>query len=157
MTVKLILLFMKPISEIKQREILALLSVGCSRRTAARYVNCTQKAIDELARTNPDFAEKLRRAEANLEIESIKNMFNAAKQEKNWRASAWLLERKSPQEFLKKKPDVIPAGLLDTLLNRIVTLLIEECPAAVQRKGLLKKLDVIRMETIAALGEEDKK
>ncbi|MBQ3350085.1 MAG: hypothetical protein IJG38_06760 [Thermoguttaceae bacterium] len=148
---------MKPISEIKQREILALLSVGCSRRTAARYVNCTQKAIDELARTNPDFAEKLRRAEANLEIESIKNMFNAAKQEKNWRASAWLLERKSPQEFLKKKPDVIPAGLLDTLLNRIVTLLIEECPAAVQRKGLLKKLDVIRMETIAALGEDDKK
>ena len=148
---------MKPISEIKQREILALLSVGCSRRTAARYVNCTQKAIDELARTNPDFAEKLRRAEANLEIESIKNMFNAAKQEKNWRAAAWLLERKSPQEFLKKKPDVIPAGLLDTLLNRIVTLLIEECPAAVQRKGLLKKLDVIRMETIAALGEDDKK
>ena len=148
---------MKPISEIKQREILALLSVGCSRRTAARYVNCTQKSIDELARTNPDFAEKLRRAEANLEIESIKNMFNAAKQEKNWRASAWVLERKSPQEFLKKKPDVIPAGLLDTLLNRIVTLLIEECPAAVQRKGLLKKLDVIRMETIAALGEEDKK
>ena len=148
---------MKPISEIKQREILALLSVGCSRRTAARYVNCIQKAIDELAQTNPDFAEKLRRAEANLEIESIKNMFNAAKQEKNWRASAWLLERKSPQEFLKKKPDVIPAGLLDTLLNRIVTLLIEECPAAVQRKGLLKKLDVIRMETIAALGEDDKK
>ena len=147
---------MKPISEIKQREILALLSVGCSRRTAARYVNCTQKAIDELARTNPDFAEKLRRAEANLEIESIKNMFNAAKQEKNWRASAWVLERKSPQEFLKKKPDVIPAGLLDTLLNRIVTLLIEECPAAVQRKGLLKKLDVIRMETIAALGDDDK-
>ena len=148
---------MKPISEIKQREILALLSVGCSRRTAARYVNCTQKAIDELARTNPDFAEKLRRAEANLEIESIKNMFNAAKQEKNWRASAWVLERKSPQEFLKKKPDVIPAGLLDTLLNRIVTLLIEECPAAVQRKGLLKKLDVIRMETIAALGDDDVK
>ena len=148
---------MKPISEIKQREILALLSVGCSRRTAARYVNCTQKAIDELAQNNPDFAEKLRRAEANMEIESIKNMFNAAKQEKNWRASAWLLERKSPEEFLKKKPDVIPAGLLDTLLNRIVTLLIEECPAAVQRKGLLKKLDVIRMETIAALGDDDKK
>ena len=146
-----------PISEIKQREILALLSVGCSRRTAARYVNCTQKAIDELAQANPDFAEKLRKAEANLEIESIKNMFNAAKQEKNWRASAWLLERKSPEEFLKKKPDVIPAGLLDTLLNRIVTLLIEECPAAVQRKGLLKKLDVIRMETIAALGDNDKK
>ncbi|MBR6437044.1 MAG: hypothetical protein IKS45_11095, partial [Thermoguttaceae bacterium] len=150
-------LFMKPISEIKQREILALLSVGCSRRTAARYVNCTQKAIDELAQANPDFAEKLRKAEANLEIESIKNMFNAAKQEKNWRASAWLLERKSPEEFQKKKPDVIPAGLLDTLLNRIVTLLIEECPAAVQRKGLLKKLDVIRMETIAALGDDDKK
>ena len=148
---------MKPISEIKQREILALLSVGCSRRTAARYVNCTQKAIDELAQANPEFAEKLRRAEANMEIESIKNMFNAAKQEKNWRASAWLLERKSPEEFLKKKPDVIPAGLLDTPLNRIVTLLIEECPAAVQRKGLLKKLDVIRMETIAALGDEDKK
>ena len=148
---------MKPISEIKQREILALLSVGCSRRTAARYVNCTQKAIDELAQANPEFAEKLRKAEANLEIESIKNMFNAAKQEKNWRASAWLLERKSPDEFLKKKPDVIPAGLLDTLLNRIVTLLIEECPAAVQRKGLLKKLDVIRMETIAALGNDDKK
>ena len=148
---------MKPISEIKQREILALLSVGCSRRTAARYVNCTQKAIDELAQANPEFAEKLRRAEANLEIESIKNMFNAAKQEKNWRASAWLLERKSPEEFLKKKPDVIPTGLLDTLLNRIVTLLIEECPAAVQRKGLLKKLDVFRMETIAALGDNDKK
>ena len=148
---------MKPISEIKQREILALLSVGCSRRTAARYVNCTQKAIDELARTNPDFAEKLRKAEANLEIESIRNMFNAAKQEKNWRASAWVLERKSPQEFLKRKPNVIPSELLDTLLSRIIALIIEACPAAVQRKDLLKKLDVIRKEAMAALNAKDKK
>lgn len=147
----------KPLSEIKQREILALLSVGCSRRTAARYVNCTQKAIDELAQESAEFASRLHRAEANLEIESVKTVFNAAKQEKYWRASAWVLERKSPQEFLKLKPDTVPSSLLDALLNRIVSLLVEECPAAVQRKGLLKKLDTIRMETIAALTESEEK
>lgn len=142
---------MNTLSETKQRELLALLAVGCSRRTAARYVNCTQKAINDLARSNPEFAEKLRRAEANLEIESLKNVFNAAKQEKNWRASAWVLERKSPQEFLKKRPDVVPTDLLDTLLDRIVALLIDECPAAVKRKNFLQKLNAIRLETLAAL------
>ena len=142
---------MNTLSETKQRELLALLAVGCSRRTAARYVNCTQKAINDLARSNPEFAEKLRRAEANLEIESLKNVFNAAKQEKNWRASAWGLERKSPQEFLKKRPDVVPTDLLDTLLDRIVALMIDECPAAVKRKSFLQKLNAIRLETLAAL------
>jgi hypothetical protein len=47
----------------KRNEILAILSSGCGRQTAARIVNCDPKIIDHTAKLNPGFAARLARAE----------------------------------------------------------------------------------------------
>ncbi len=52
------------LDEMKQREIVAILSMGCSRRTAAHYVGCAHSTIQYTAERNDKFAEKLDRAES---------------------------------------------------------------------------------------------
>ena len=46
------------LDEAKKREILAILTVGCSRRTAARYVGCTASTIQNTAERDAHFARK---------------------------------------------------------------------------------------------------
>ncbi len=132
------------LNQSQQREILAILSVGCSRKAAARFAGCTAAAISRQAKGNPDFAAKLRRAEQNLEIESMRTVFNAAKQDKYWRASAWVLERKDPETFQKLKPDAIPAAYLNEIYDKIIEIILEEFPSAKQRKGFLKRLQSLK-------------
>ena len=143
------------LNQSQQREILAILSVGCSRKTAARYAGCPVVAISRHAKANPDFAGKLRRAEQNLEIESMKTVFNAAKQDKYWRASAWALERKDPESFQKLKPDAIPAAYLNDILDKIIELILEEFPNARQRKGFLKRLQSLKMNQDAPTSDAE--
>ena len=47
------------LDEGKQREIVAILTMGCSRRTAAQYVGCAPNTIQSTAERDPKFAEKL--------------------------------------------------------------------------------------------------
>ena len=46
-----------------------------------------------------DFAAEVRRAEAPVELSHMRNVQNAAQDGKNWRASVWWLERRSPERF----------------------------------------------------------
>ena len=60
------------LDEFKKREILAIVFVGCSRRTAARYVGCAVSTIANTAGRDPDFDEQLRKAEQQAEIGDAK-------------------------------------------------------------------------------------
>lgn len=83
----------------KRRKILALLSLGSSRRAAARFVGCAPSTITRTAQRDPQFADELARAEMDLELESLRTIRRAAKTKRYWRAAAWVLERKNPHEF----------------------------------------------------------
>jgi hypothetical protein len=93
----------------KRRQILALVANGSSRRTAARVVGCSHSTIHRAIDRDPDFAEQLARAEHNVEIEALRNLRNAAKKERYWRAAAWLLERTNSDDFAKRKPELYTA------------------------------------------------
>ena len=85
------------LDEIKQREILAILSVGCSRRTAAKYVGCAPSTIQNTAERDEKFAEKLDRGENQAVVTHMTNINKAAKKAQYWRAAAWALERLNRQ------------------------------------------------------------
>ncbi|MGD0384451.1 MAG: hypothetical protein ABSA77_13100, partial [Thermoguttaceae bacterium] len=87
------------LDEIKQREIVAIISMGCSRRTAARYVGCDPKTIQNTAERDEIFAEKLERAQSQAVVTHVKYIYSAAKKAQYWRAAAWALERLNPEEY----------------------------------------------------------
>ncbi len=125
----------------KKGQIIKLLSVGFSRRAAADYVGCAVSTIRNTAGRDPQFAEHLRRAEGALEIRCLGLIQNAAGKERYWRAAAWALERKKPQEYAPRGPDVVTVGQIREVLGRLAEIVVEEVPAARYRKTMIKRID----------------
>jgi len=129
------------LDHMKKGQILAIISVGCSRRTAARYVGCDAKTIRNTADRDPEFAAQLCHANHAAEIEYVKRINNAAKKEQYWRAAAWALERLNPEDFAKRSPGNLTAEDVRTLLRRLGEILLSEVPVARHRKAAVKRLD----------------
>jgi hypothetical protein len=131
------------LDEIKQREILAILTVGCSRRTAARYVGCAVSTIQNTAERDPGFAEKLRRAENQHEWTYLRNIQQAAKKPQYWRAAAWVLERVFPEKYARRGPDVITLDQIRQALAQLAEIVVAEVPVARYRQKIIKRLEAI--------------
>ena len=131
------------LDDLKKHEILAILAVGCSQRTAARYVGCAPSTIRRTAQRDPAFAKELGRVECQSEIANLKNIQKAARQEKYWRAAAWALERKNPEDFARRGPDVISVDQLKQVLAGFAELIVAEVPVAKYRKNILKRLGAL--------------
>jgi hypothetical protein len=130
----------------KRREILAIVAVGCSRRTAARYVNCSPSTIRNTADRDAEFAEKLGKAENSAEVMHLKNINTAAKEPRNWRASAWALERLRPESYGSRDPKTATPGQVAELLQQVAEIIVAEVPVDRYRKSIMKKLDELLRE-----------
>jgi len=106
------------LDETKRRTIIALLANGSSRRMAAGYVGCAPSTLTRTAARDPEFAAQLARAEGNAETEALSFLRQAARKERYWRAAAWLLERKNPDDFAPRKPDVLTEEQLRRIIAR---------------------------------------
>ena len=109
------------LDEGKQREICALLSVGCGIERAAHYVGCAPSTIRRESMRNELFHERVRSAEMAAQLEPMQAIRKAASS--NWRAAAWLLERTQPERFAPQdvrlfRPEEVEA-LFDQLIERI--------------------------------------
>ncbi|MBC7351803.1 MAG: helix-turn-helix domain-containing protein [Thermogutta sp.] len=129
------------LDEFRKREILAILSVGCSRRTAARYVGCSPSTIRRTAERDPEFAEALRKAETKAQILFMKNIAAAARKEQYWRAAAWALERLNPEDYGPRSPQAVTLEQIRALISEFARIIVEEVPIASHRKRILKRLD----------------
>ena len=131
------------LDEIKQREILAILTVGCSRRAAARYVGCAVSTIQNTAERDQRFAEKLRRAENQHELTYLRNIQQAAKKPQYWRAAAWVLERVFPEKYARRGPDVITVDQIRQVLAQFAEIIVGEVPVAKYRQKILSRLEAL--------------
>jgi hypothetical protein len=134
------------LDEIKQSDIVAIISMGCSRRTAAQYVGCSHSTIQYTAEHNKNFAEKLERARAQAVLTYVKHVNVAAKKPQYWRAAAWMLERLLPNEYAAQRPNVITAEQMSRLLACLSRIVVDEVPIAEYRKNIIKRMNkLIRM------------
>lgn len=125
----------------KRREILAILSVGCSRRIAARYVGCDAATIRNTAERDPAFAEQIQRAENGSQFAFMKNIQNAAKKEQYWRAAAWALERINPEDFAPRSPEAVTLEQAINLMTQLSEIIVAEVPVAKYRKPILRRVE----------------
>ncbi|MCE5301826.1 MAG: hypothetical protein LLF97_01805 [Planctomycetaceae bacterium] len=110
----------------KRREVLAILSVGCSQAVAAQYVGCAPTTIQNTAERDSKFAVELNRAKCNAELGLVQNIRNAAKKEQYWRAAAWALERNFPEKYARHGPDVITVDHIGMLLAKFSEIVMQE-------------------------------
>ena len=94
----------------KKREIVAILSVGCSRVTAARYVGCHPDTIRKTALRDEKFAIQLRQAETTHEILHVKNINAAAVKEREdvAKLNAGLQQELAGKGLTFNQPNVTP-------------------------------------------------
>jgi hypothetical protein len=138
----------------KQREILAIISVGCSQSVAAQYVGCAVSTIRRTADRDPTFAEALGRAKSNAELGLVKNIRNAAKKEQYWRAAAWALERGFPEKYARRGPDVITAEQLAQVLAQFADMIIQQVPVDEYRKNIVKGVEALARSLGQTIKEE---
>ena len=131
----------------KQMEVLFYLRLGASRRMAARQVGCCHRTIARAAARDPDFARELARAEADADEKCLHLISRATDQEKYWRAAAWVLERRNPEEFAARKPHTFSAGHVLELFTRFLHAVLPKLPADC-RETLLDEFDDLAGELV---------
>jgi hypothetical protein len=102
-----------PLSNQQKDQICSILTFGCDRDTAAGVVECLVVDIGRAIADDPQFAIKVRRAEATAELRHMQNILNATKDGKYWRASVWWLERRAPERFGRRAAGTITSQQLN--------------------------------------------
>ena len=131
------------LDENKKGQVLGILSVGCSRRAAARLVGCSPDTIRRTALRDPDFAAAIGEAESKLEANCLGNIRKAGKKEQYWRASAWVLERRYPEDYAARKPGTITVPQVLDLLKQVSDLLMDESMPPEVRQRIRRQVNAL--------------
>lgn len=129
----------------KRQSIIAMVANGSSRRVAARFIGCASSTITRTATRDPEFAVELVRAEQTAEVHQLRNVQSAAKIPKHWRAAAWLLERRNPEDFAPRGPNIVTERQFSEFITWIIDAISEDLPAKNFRSAI-KKIDEIQRE-----------
>lgn len=123
----------------QRADICAILALGGTRSLASRYVGCDPLAIRRTAAADPAFLEQLELAEARHEILHLKLLADAFKAKPDWRASAWVLERKYPARYAGRKADTLTTQQVSQLVSSFADVVLDVVPAEFHRR-ILKRL-----------------
>ena len=129
----------------KQTAVLFYIRLGASRRMAARQVGCCHRTIARAAARDADFARELARAETEADERCLNLISRATEQEKYWRAAAWVLERRNPEEFGTRPPRTFSAEGVLELFTRFLHSVLPKLPAE-YRETLLDEFDDVTGE-----------
>ena len=113
------------LDKVKKDLIICLINRGASRREAAAYVKCHHTTIGRAAARDAAFAAKLSQVEMAGSLATNGMIRRAATDPKYWRAAAWMLERRNPEDYAKRAPHTFTA-------DQVVSLLASVCSAAVK-------------------------
>lgn len=104
------------LDERRQREICAIVAVGCSQRTAAMYLGCSPSAISTLKQRNAVFRNAMLHSQAQHELALVRRIQEAAASPNGWRAAAWLLSRSYPERYAARAAETVtPQQIEDSL------------------------------------------
>jgi hypothetical protein len=129
------------LSDERKQKICLYLSVGCDREAAAKLCDCTHWDIHCAMQRDAAFADEVRRAEGASELVHVRNVQNASQDAKNWRASVWWLERRSPERFGKRGAGTVTTRQLKAFIAQLATIVTQEISDANDRQRLLDRFD----------------
>lgn len=122
--------------------IYGILSVGCDRQTAADYMGCSLTELRSVMQHDSTFAKEVRRSEAQVEFNHMQNVHAIARDKKDWRASVWWLERRSPERFARRA-GAVTARQLKAYIAVLSELLHEVVPDFKERQTVIDRLHAL--------------
>jgi hypothetical protein len=128
----------------KKQQVLAFIAGGGSRKMAAAYVGVSVTTLADEARRDEPFAVRLEQAEAACYFRHLQNVANAGG--KDWKASAFLLERKWANEFGKTTTTQVNEIPSPGPVPRINIVQVNTREEAVQFKTLQEYVRRVRQE-----------
>jgi len=141
-------------SEEHKRECCLMISMGCDRETACNYLGKSAEQLRQQLQQDPEFRKRILRAEATPEFNHMKNLFSAAKEEKNWRASVWWLERRSPERYARRAPDAVSAAQLRQIIEELAEAIVGGVGHQEDRQRLLARLRQIAQKMQGEIFED---
>ncbi len=130
----------------QKTQIRGILSVGCDRQTAVDYAGCSLTDIRRSMQQDAMFMAEVRRAEAGIELMHMRNVQEAAEQKKEWRASVWWLEQRSPERFARKV-GTMTAKQLKAFSAMLLDIYRQEVHDAADRERLIARFNRL-MDTL---------
>lgn len=124
----------------QQSQICGVLSVGCDRQTAANIAGCSLADIRRAMKHDPQFAARVRRTEASVELSHMRTIQEAAKDPKNWRTSQWWLERHAPERFGPRSAGVVTARQLKAFIAILADVLNGGEQSPIDRSQIIDRL-----------------
>ena len=143
---------MSPLTEEQKREALLILSVGCDEETAARYVGCSPEALAREAAADSRFATDRGRAQAATELSHMRNVQQAARDEKHWRASVWWLERHAPDRYGRRSQGAVSSKRIEGLLHALANAVAAGVHDAEDRARVMQSIERIATSSIGISG-----
>ncbi len=135
----------RKLTTLEKKNIIAIITVGCSRETAARYVGCSPMIIRREIAENKNFATQIAKAEEDSEVYFINKIRQAANKEQYWRAAAWALERRCPNRYAARGAGALSMDQVQNLVSRLAEIVVQEIPGGHERRRLLKRVhDLLR-------------
>jgi hypothetical protein len=112
----------------KRTKICGLLSLGYSRNMAAEYVGCDPSTISRTAKRDEAFRAQLAAAESETSIDALRLVRHTGGQERYWRAAAWILERRHPDEYGRRAPNTFTGEQVMRILERALEVVMPSVP-----------------------------
>ena len=122
------------------RRILGVLKVGGDRETAAHIVGRTIGDLRHQLAEDSQFAARVRRAEAAAEITHMSNVYHAAREKEDWRASVWWLEHRDPDRFVRRSPNTLTTKQLATFMDAVANVLQQEIHDTEDRERVVQRI-----------------
>jgi hypothetical protein len=128
----------------QKTHICAVLTIGCDRQTAADYVGCSLADMRHQMQNDGPFLAAVCRAEAKIELNHMRNVHTAATGEKkDWRASVWWLERRSPERYARRAAGEVTQRQLKAFVAILADALKTDVHSVEDRERIMARLQAI--------------
>lgn len=103
-------------SPAREKQIMAALGIGATRRLAALGSGISQDTFETWCKTKPGFSEKVERAEAQAAARWL-GMVEKAAAQGTWPAAVWLLEHRHAADYGRQALEIKHSGAITFSLD----------------------------------------